>query len=335
MTGARPVFVTGGSGIVGRAVVRHLVANGRAVRALTRSAGAADLVRGLGAEPVPGDVLDPDSLSEGVKGCEAVYHVAGVNRFCLKDPTLMIRTNVEGTANVVQAAAHAGAGRLVYTSSAVTLGEAVGTVGHEESAHRGSFLSAYERSKFEAERLAMELAARCELELVCLNPASVQGPGRATGTGELLVRYLQGRLRVWVDTTVSLVDIDDCAEAHVLAETKGRAGHRYVLNARSVDTAELLAILARIAPSLSLPRLVPRPLARAAVSVTEGVARARRRTPLVCRESLRTLLHGHRYDGSKAERELGVRYRPVEETLRRTAAWLLAEGWVSASPLSG
>jgi dihydroflavonol-4-reductase len=325
---AGPVFLTGGSGVVGRAVLRRLLDEGRTVRALARSAAAAAVVGSLGAEAVAGDVLDPGSLDAALRGCEVVYHVAGVNQFCLRDPSPMVRTNVDGTANVVEAAARAGVGRVVYTSSTAALGEAEGTVGDERSPHRGTFLSAYERSKFEAERVARELAARNGVELVCLNPSSVQGPGRVTGTGQLLIRYLQGRLKLWVDTTVSLVDIDDCAEGHVLSETKGTPDDRYVLNGASLTTAELLAVMARVAPALPRPRLVPPPLAVAVTGVVEGAARVRGRTPLVCRESLRTLLHGHRYDGSKAARELGLQYRPVEETLRRTAIWLVEQGLV-------
>jgi dihydroflavonol-4-reductase len=329
-----PVFVTGGSGVVGRAVVRRLVADGRRVRALARSDSAAATVGKLGAEPVPGDVLDQDSLASGMAGCDVAYHIAGLNQFCLRDPSPLHRVNVTGSANVVSAAAEAGVRRLVYTSSAVTLGEAAGTVGHEDSPHRGTFLSNYERSKFDAERLVLDLARRRSLEVVCLNPSSVQGPGRATGTGQVLILYLRGRLPVWLDTTVSLVDIDDCADGHVRAEVHGRPGQRYVLTAASLDRQALTSVMTSIAPAVRPPRVLPGSVARTAAGAAELVARVGRRTPLVCRETLRTLLHGHRYDGSRAERELGVRYRPVEETLRRTAAWLAAEGKVPGDALA-
>src|SRR5439155_12196107 len=126
-----------------------------------------------------------------------------------------------GSVNVIEAAARAGVGRMVYTSSAVVLGEARGTVGREDSPHRGTFVSEYERSKFDAERAVLRRAADLGVDVVCVNPSSVQGPGRASGTGEVLMRYLRGRLRFWLATTISLVDIDDCAEGHLLAEAKG------------------------------------------------------------------------------------------------------------------
>jgi dihydroflavonol-4-reductase len=332
--GSAPVFVTGGSGVVGSGVVRRLVADGRRVRALARSEAAGDVVAKLGAEPVPGDILDVDSLAAAMDGCDVVYHVAGVNKFCSKDPTPMERANVTGSTNCVMAASRTGVRRLVYTSSAVTLGEEKGIVGREDSPHRGTFLSAYERSKFEAEETVLRLGERVGVDVVSVNPSSVQGPGRVTGTGQVLVYYLRGRLKFWVDTTISLVDIDDCAEGHVLAEGKGEPGQRYVLNGASMGTAQLLAVMGEVAPGVAPPRLVPAAVAGAAVLVGQGLARVRRRPPMVCRESLRALLHGHRYDGSRAERELGLRYRTPEETIRRTAVWLVEEGLVPASAVA-
>ncbi|MGH9276839.1 MAG: NAD-dependent epimerase/dehydratase family protein, partial [Acidimicrobiales bacterium] len=262
-----------------------------------------------------------------------VYHVAGVNQFCLRDPSPMRRANVTGSLNVVEAAAAAGAGRLVYTSSAVVLGEEHGTVGREDSAHRGTFISEYERSKYDAERAVLRRAGQLGLDVVCVNPSSVQGPGRATGTGEVLLRYLRGRLKLWIATTVSLVDIDDCAKGHLRAEAKGQSGERYVLNGATLESDDLLRIMRAVAPGVAPPRLAPPVTAAIAVRVVEAVGRVRRRTPVVCRESLRALMHGHRYDGTRAERELGLTYRPAAETLRRTAEWLVAEGLAPASAL--
>jgi dihydroflavonol-4-reductase len=327
------VFLTGGSGVVGGAVLRRLLTDGRAVRALARSDDSAAALGALGAEPVRGDVLDIASITAAMAGCDVAYHLAGVNLFCLRNPSAMRAVNIAGSSNCVLAAARAGVARVVYTSSAATLGEAFGTVGREDSPHRGSFLSEYERSKYDAERAVVDVAERHGVGLVCVNPSSVQGPGRATGTGQVLVQYLRGRLPFWVETTVSLVDIDDCATGHILAEQKGATGERYVLNAASLSSPALLALMREIAPGVTPPRVVPKAVAGAVVLGVEAVARARGRTPRICRESLRALAHGHRYDGSKAERELGLRYRPAEDTIRRTAAWLVERGMVPADSL--
>ena len=314
-------FVTGGTGFVGGAIVDALVADGREVVALVRSDEGARALEERGARPARGDILDRDSVERAARGCEVVYHVAGVNSFCLRDPSPMFRANVEGTGTVVEAAARAGARRLVYTSSAATIGEAKGSVGREDSTHRGWFLSDYERSKFEAERVAFASAKAAGIELVSVNPASVQGPGRTHGTAKLLIDYLNGKLSVVVDGRLSLVDVADCTRGHLLAETRGTPGERYILSAASLTVREAMELLGRIAGLHARPRALPSPLALAGGTAVELVSRVRRRKPPVCREMVRTLLHGHEYDGSRATRELGLDYSPLEESLQRTLEW--------------
>jgi dihydroflavonol-4-reductase len=331
---SEPVLVTGGSGVVGRALLARLVAAGRTVRALARSEGAAGAVRSLGAEPVRGDVLEPASLLAAMRGCLTVFHVAGVNAMCRRDPTPMFRTNVDGSANVVRAAAEAGVPRLVYTSSASAIGEARGEEGREDAPHRGWFLSSYERSKHEAERRVFELSGELGVRTVAVNPASVQGPGRASGSARLLLEVVNGRLPVLVHTTISLVDIDDCAEGHLLAESRGRAGERYLLSGASLTTPEAVLALRRIWGRPGRVRFVPGWFASAGAAAAGAASRVLRRDASVCPEAVRTLLHGHRYDGSKAARELGLRYRPFEETLLRTLEWCAVRGLVRPSRAS-
>jgi dihydroflavonol-4-reductase len=327
-------FVTGGTGFLGNAIVEELVAAGRPVRALARSDKAAEALAGLGAEPVRGDVLDRASLDAGVAGCEAVYHAAGANAFCLPDPSPLYEVNVDGSRAVVLAAAAAGVRRLVYTSSAATLGEERGSVGNEDAVHRGWFLSDYERSKFEAERAVLDAARETGLEVVCVNPSSAQGPGRTGGTARLLLGYLNGTLRSAVDTRLSVVDIADCTRGHLLAEERGAPGERYVLCGASLTVREGLELLGRVTGLGEQPRFLPPRLALLLAGGVEVAGRARRRKPSVCREMVRTLLHGHTYDGSKATRELGLVYTPLEETLRRTVAWYVEQGLVRR-PLPG
>ncbi|HSJ49722.1 MAG TPA: NAD-dependent epimerase/dehydratase family protein, partial [Actinomycetota bacterium] len=297
-----PVLLTGGTGFVGGALLQRLAAEGRPLRSLVRTDAAADAVSALGATPVRGDVLDERSLREAISGCASVFHVAGVNAMCRRDPSAMVRTNVEGPANVIRAAAVAGAGRVVVTSSAAAIGEARGTVGREDSPHRGSYLSSYERSKHLGERNALALGRKLGLDVVCVNPASVQGPGRVEGTARLLLELVRGRLPALVDTTISIVDVADCTEGHLLAERRGVAGERYVLSGATVTTREAVALVRSLWGRPDRVRWIPLSLARAGGAGAEMVGRLLRRDLPVCREAVRTLLHGHRYDGSRAER---------------------------------
>ena len=311
----------GATGFIGRAIAERLLGNGEQVKALARSEASVRSLAALGAEPARGDVLDPEALVSAMRGSPVVYHAAGANAFCLRDPAPMFEVNVRGSENVVRAAARAQVGRVVYTSSAATLGEARGTVGSETSPHRGWFLSSYERSKFEAERAVFAAARETGVEVVSLNPASVQGPGRATGSARLLLDYLNGRLKAVVDSRLSLVDIADCTEGHLLAGTRGEPGERYVLSGATLNIREGLALVARLVGVDRPLRTLPPSLAMAVATAAEALAWIRRGSPRICRELARTLIHGHIYDGSNATRALGLRYTPIEDTLRRTVDW--------------
>ena len=322
------VFVTGGTGVIGTALVTRLLERGDEVVALARSDAAAGALSERGVEVVRGEGYDEDDLMRGMEGCALVFNVAGVNTLCVEDPRPMERMNVGGAVAAVRAAARAGVARLVHTSSAATIGEPPGTIGTERTPHRGWYLSTYERTKTEGERAALAASREVGQDLVMVNPSSVQGPGRATGTGRLLLAFLDGRLKVFVPTYVSLVDIDDCVSSHLLAADRAVAGERYLINGMTLEVGQALALAADVAGVERKPRLLPRRVATvAAAAVERGFTLAGRRPP-VCREMVRTLLHGHRYDGSRAERELGLRYTDPRETIRKTVDWARAEGLI-------
>jgi dihydroflavonol-4-reductase len=216
--------------------------------------------------------------------------------------------------------------RLVHTSSAATIGEQPGPVGREDSPHRGWYLSTYERTKTEGERAVLEVAGETGQDVVLVNPSSVQGPGRAGGTGRFLLAFLDGRLKVFVPTNVSLVDIADCVEGHLLAAERGATGERYLLNGMTLTITEALELAAGVVGVDRRPRLLPARVASVAATAVERGFRLARRHPPVCREMVRTLLHGHRYDGSRAERELGLRYTDPRETVARTVEWARGAG---------
>ncbi|HEY6566628.1 MAG TPA: NAD-dependent epimerase/dehydratase family protein [Actinomycetota bacterium] len=325
-----PVFLTGGSGFVGGALLAELVREQRPVRALARSEVAAESVRSLGAQPIRGDLDDHAALLAGMRGCTTVFHAAGVNAMCVRDPAPMMHANVAGSIAVVRAAAAAGVPRIVYTSSAATIGEPEGVVGSEGTPHRGTFLSAYERSKFLAEHEVFELAAQLGTEVVSVNPSSVQGPGRIGGSSRLLLDLVNEKLPVVIDTSVSIVDVQDCTRAHLRAETQGQPGARYLINGASLTIREAIGLLQRICGRPRRTMFAPRAVAGALRPITAISARFGSNDPSMCPEMVRTLLHGHRYDGSLAERELGLRYTPLETTIRRTLAWYSARGLAPA-----
>jgi dihydroflavonol-4-reductase len=318
--------VTGASGFVGGAVAAEAANAGYGVRTIARSRAAASAIASAvaDAEIVEGDVLVPGSLVEAFAGADVVLHAAGVVSACRRDPSSVLRTNVLGTMNAVRAAAAAGVPRFVLTSSAAAIGEAAGQTGREDTPHRGWFLSAYERSKAEAEAAAFALGREAGLDVVAVNPTSVQGPGRADVVARLLLAASRGRLPVAVRSTISFVDVGDCARGHLLAAARGRPGERYLLCGATMTVDEALAIVARVSGRRIRTVHVPTGAVSAVAGLVEDGFRIARRDPPICREVAAAIAHGRAYDGSRAFRELGLTYTPAEETIRRTIAWLSA-----------
>ena len=319
-------LVTGGTGFVGGLLLSRLVRDGREVRALVRRPADRERLPTPEVELALGDLENEETLVRAAEGCELVYHAAGMNQLCLPDPAPLYQVNVEGTRRLLRAAQRAGARRVVYTSSAATLGGDGRSPVDETSAAPGEFTSHYARSKFEAERVAMEFDG---IEVVTVNPSSVQGPGRVTGTARVFLDYLNGRLRFDLPSRFGICYTADCVNGHLLAESKGRVGERYVLNTATLTNTEAIDLIAVISGLTSRPRTVPLPLAMGAAACLEWVAHSRGRRPLLCREAVRTVGHPHVYDGSLAERELGLRYTPLREAMEATVRWYRQEGLVT------
>jgi dihydroflavonol-4-reductase len=147
-----PTFVTGGSGFIGTHLVKKLVQRGWQVRALARSDETAEIVAGLGAEVVRGDVSDSQAMLEGMRGCDKVLHVAGVYSTDMQKQNQLIPVNVRGTETVRRAALQTGVERIIYASSIVVLGHTNGMVVDQTYYHRPPWQTQYERSKWLAHR---------------------------------------------------------------------------------------------------------------------------------------------------------------------------------------
>ncbi len=320
-------LVTGGTGFIGGALLRRLIADGRAVRALVRSDADAEAVASLGAEPVVGDLRNLASVDRAVTGCRTVFHVAGINEMCSRDIDLMYRVNLEGSRTVASAAAAAGVERIVYTSSAAVLGEAPGLIATEATPFTQD-LSNYGRSKRLGEEAVFSAALDAGIDAVAVNPSSVQGPGRTGGTGKILLGFLTGTLRYAVNTTISLVYIDDCIEAHLLAEANGAPGERYVVSGARVTIREALDLLRRVSGVDHRVRMLPTSVLTALAPVVAGAFRLIGKHPPLCPEMARIAGHGAAYDGSRITRRLGLDYTPPEEWLATTIEWYRSEGLV-------
>lgn len=324
-------FVTGATGFIGSAIVRELVQDGREVRVLARAGADLSNLKGLDVEIWRGDLLDAESLHQGVKGCDALYHAAADYRLWTCKPEEMFRTNIEGTSAVLQAAFEKNISRVVYTSSVGTLGNpGNGKPGNEDTkVTLADMVGSYKKSKFLAEREAEKFIDR-GLPVVIVNPSTPVGSGdiKPTPTGKIIVDFLSRKMPAYLDTGLNLIDVEDCARGHILAEQKGIPGRKYILGNSNLSLYEIFKMLEKItgikAPKIRLPYT---PVLVAAW-LNEGLSRITGVEPLIPLAGVQMAAHKMFFNSERAVRELGLPQTPVEVALERAVEWFRANGYV-------
>ncbi len=322
-------FVTGATGFVGAAVAEALTRAGWEVRALARRPAGQERLRALGAEIVAGDLGDGARLERALRGCEALFHVAADYRLGARDPDTLYRTNVEGTRNILTAAAAAGVARIVHTSSVATIGiPADGTPGDERTpVSLAAMIGHYKRSKFLGEQVALDYARR-GLAVIIVNPSTPIGPGdvKPTPTGQIVLDAARGRMPAYVDTGLNIVHVDDVAAGHLAAWERGQPGERYILGGENMSLRDILVEISRIAgrrpPRIRLPYGAVLPIAYLA----EGVAKLTGRSGRVTLEGVRMSKKRMYFSSERAVRELGYRSRPPAEAFRDAVRWFEEQG---------
>jgi dihydroflavonol-4-reductase len=329
----KTTLITGATGFVGSAVLRHLVKAGHKVRALIRPNSDRRNLEGQPVEICVGDLTDRSSLERALAGCTFLFHVAADYRLWAPQPRAIYECNVNGTRNIMSAAARAGVSRIVYTSSVATLGlTGDGTPADEETpVVFGDMVGDYKRSKFLAEAEVGRMVKEERLPVIIVNPSTPVGPRdiKPTPTGRMIVDALAGRIPAYVDTGLNLVHVDDVAAGHMLALERGKIGERYILGAVNMTLKQILWELAsltgRRAPRLRLPHNLVLPLAY----LSEGWAWITRgKEPRITRVGVRLAKKRMFFSTQKARRVLGFQPRPVEEGLREAVEWFRKNGYL-------
>lgn len=319
------VLVTGGTGFLGREVLKQLNERGYEVRNLARRAA---FVPGLSnVEPFAGSVLEPLVVKEALEGCQAVIHMAGKVSRDRRDAGELMRLHVDGTRIVLEQAVAARIERVVYVSTSGTI--AVSEDPQETLAENAPYPThlvrewPYYLSKIFAEQEALRFFREKGLPLICLNPTLLLGPGDDDGSStEDVKRFLDGLLPAVPRGGMSFADVRDVAETVVVSLTRGRPGERYLLTSENLTTEEFFKRLARMsgrpAPWIELPRSVT----RWGAQLLSGLGKLTQATLPINDIDLQMGRHGWWADSKKSRLELGFRPRDPNVTLRETVQYL-------------
>lgn len=311
---ASTCLVTGGSGFVGGRLIERLITQGWRVRALARSPEAARIVERRGAQAVSGSLEDMTSLIDACRGCDVVIHAAAHFKLW-GDPAEFERSNVKGTANLLQAAAATSVKRFIQLgAAAVVMGDLKPMLRANESLPRQHRAWApYSASKARSEALVLGANRPDVLETVVVRPPMIWGAGMPT-LEHMAETVKAGQFR-WVgdgSQPMSTAHVENVCHALELAIQKGRGGEAYFVS----DDAD--STLREVISGLLKTRGIEPPQASAPLPIAWFIATAmewiwktfsRKGEPPLTRQMLRLIGEPFTLDITKAQQELG--YRPV------------------------
>lgn len=316
-------LVTGGTGFIGSNIALRLVERGWKVRILERPGASRILLEGGPFEFVAGDVLEPESLPEAMKGIDVVFHAAGIVDYWRQGVDRMYRVNVEGTRHVMQAALRARVERVVHISSTAALGIHPDVVVDESfrfNVKPERFV--YGHSKFLAEEIVLDLVKK-GLPAVIVNPATVIGPRdiRKVSSG-VVVEVVKHCVPPLIPPGgTNIVPICDAAQGSIEAALKGVVGERYILAGENMTHLQLYQTIANVVGCGMKLKPMPRWQVAFLAGLTDVLQPQTSGPVPLTGDRLRLESKHFYYDGSKARATFDMPSTPLRVTIGRTFEW--------------
>lgn len=332
-------FVSGSTGLLGSNLVNALVAAGHEVKALARSREKAEqLLPHARVEIVVGDMENIPAFAPHLAGSDVLFHTAAYVREAFGPgnhwPKLE-KINVQGTLELLTEAERYGVKTAIHTSSTSVLGIGPKGIPSDERTPPDTFSQSdpYARSKLLAEQAIADFLKTHRLPVIRILPSALFGP-QDTGpsaTGQPILQVLERKLPILPPGGVSMVDARDVATAMINAALRGQSGERYIVS-RGYVTLEHLARTVSHISGVPIPtRRIPYTVLNLVAHAGEWISRLTGVPSTLSVKALEALNRRHEVSAAKAIRELGVTFRPFEETIRDTANWFLANGYVHAA----
>lgn len=325
-------FVTGSTGLLGGNLVRLLLEQGWEVKALVRTPEKARRFLGsLNVEVVQGDIENVAGFAPQLAGVDVLFHTAAYFREYYGSGdhwAKLVRLNVDATIELLTAAEQYGVKKAIYTSSNGTIGRGK----HQQIADENTppdqhtLSNLYFKSKVLSDQAVAEFVRTHRMPVVTILPGWMHGPGDAAPTagGQMVIEFLNGRLPGILDGGLDIVDVRDVADAMLAMVERGRSGERYLVSGRYATIKEFLQSLERVS-GVRAPRMViPTPVINVIAAFSERAAQMTGRDTLMTRAGIQSLTAKKMNSSAKAITELGIGFRPLDETLRDSVAWYAA-----------
>jgi dihydroflavonol-4-reductase len=313
------IFITGATGFIGTHLVKRLSNTNHELHCLVRKTSDVSKLKELNATLVTGDVTNRNSLIAGMTGCDWLVHLASSFEFWVRNKRVYDDVNVAGMRNVMDSALETGIKKVISVSTAAVYGNAQWPITEESRVgdYRGS---EYAVTKYRGDLIAWEMCERVKLPLVVLYPGAVIGPHDPKAAGRYIKRFAQGKMpaQVLTDKSFPFVHVRDVCEAILKAfEKDGNIGEKYIISKYSLTFGEINKMISEISGT-PLPRLnLPDFMTSFAAGAATALSKITRKPPLLDMsiDQINLMKLDYKFNGSKAERELGLKYTPIHIAL--------------------
>ena len=320
------IFLTGASGYIGNQLAHKLANAGHCIHALIRNKKMISSLQHENIKLFFGDITNKEDIKNAIRECEQVYHVAGQVRSWMKDPSIIYKVNVEGTANVFEEAINSGVEKVVFTSTCGVIGPSMKGPMTEKDPRLVGYTLDYELSKKMAEEMITRYIKK-GLNVVIVSPSKVYGPGKishAFAYNAIIKTFLHKGI-VLIPSPGNYQGcfgyIDDVVNGHILAMEKGKAGEKYILGGINLSYKNFFLQVKKIYGAGRIIR-IPKFLIKGWAHCQWLQYKILNKEPLLTPAVINHLYHNYIFSSEKAICELGYKITPFEEAIHKTIHYL-------------
>jgi farnesol dehydrogenase len=320
-------FITGATGFIGLNLSHKLANDGHHVRALVRNKEKGKLLDHPNIELYFGDIHQPEIIEKATDGVNGIFHLSAFAKPWAKDLSIYNKVNVEATKKLYLIAQKKGIPKIVFTSTAGTLGPSIESPVNEETVRYTDFFNEYESTKFMAEKITKDFVLK-GMNIVVVHPTRVYGPGllsKSNAVTIMIKNYIKGKWRIIPGNGEKIGNygyIDDIVQGHILAMQKGEAGEQYLIGGENASYEYFFKLLKNVSHKKYKLIKIPVSLLIGFAAIEMSLSKILNRSPLLPPKWVKKYLYNWSVSSDKAIKELGYSITPLDTGLKKTIQWL-------------